>query len=640
MILKAPSGAGGKSERERIAMATAGLSISGGKPRRRGGIPSSSNPPIRAGNAMQARLSPQKGNILMCSRPDIRAFLGAPRPADVGAWKRPSRPADPGAEEARPPRWRRLELTWRGGRLVPVAANRTQAPLGFSTPPHRASEEPPSLPGCRPEVSAEPEAARPEAWVEPGAWAERTGARPTLLARCTQGARSYGVLAAAVHPCQVKEIQVRRGPRAGSRVPLASLLVTDQSGVDATVLLWRRSAYRAVSVGAGDVLFLTGLRPSEDVWTGEKVLQSTFASKLLHLGHVSAPAFPRDSGRVDAASVAALCRFLGERRPSLLASPARPPRDPAGPPYAPRWARAVNSLVHALLRVKDAYVSTEWRAEAESWRRSALERHAVASAVGAGGQRGALVLRGSALDWLPRFRRRPDAVWDVRFLLVREGRDWPVPELHATYWSAARPLDPADPRLAPFLRDAAGGAVEMDVDTLLSQEYSGEVALKVRVLTFGFRSSRRTARPGLDVRTSLSEVAAALSDDTTYPGCGRCAAELECDANGIYRPCYPCLPAGLVRRYYRPAALTIGRRDGRRVRVEVPGVGVEKILGVAPEQLQKDSGAGVRAATERLRLVLSGESAVSVRSHFVCDENGAPVSRELTLLDLQLAAQA
>ncbi|XP_077469942.1 shieldin complex subunit 2 isoform X2 [Stigmatopora argus] len=570
----------------------------------------------------------------MCSRPEVRAFLGAPRPADVGAWKRPSRPADVGAEEARPPRWKRLELTWREGRLLPVAAFGTQAPLGFSTPERRGSEELPALPGRRPEPPAEPEAASREA-------GERPDARPTLLAQCTQGARSYGVLVAVVHPCQVKEIQVRRGPWAGSRVPLATLVVTDQSGVDATVLLWRRSAYRALSVGAGDVLFLTGLRPSEDAWTGEKVLQTTFASKLLHLGHVSAPACPPGTGRVDATSVAALCRFLGERRPSLLAAPPRPPQDPTGPAYAPRWARAVNSLVHALLRVKDAYVSTEWRAEAESGHRSALERHAVASAEGAGGQRGALVLRGSALDWLPRFRRHPDAVWDVRFLLVRDGRDWRVPELHATYWSAARPLDPADPRLGPFLRDAGGaGAVEMDVDTLLSQKYSGEVALKVRVLTFGFRSSRRTARPSLDVRTSLTAAAAALSDDTTYSGCGRCAAELESDANGIYRPCYPCLPASLVRRYYRPAALTVRRRDGERVRVEVPAVGVEKILDVAPEQLLKDSGAGVRAATERLRLVLSGESTVSVRSHFVCDENGAPVSQELTLLDLQLAAHA
>lgn len=44
---------------------------------------------------------------------------------------------------------------------------------------------------------------------------------------------------------------------------------------------------------------------------------------------------------------------------------------------------------------------------------------------------------------------------------------------------------------------------------------------------------------------------AVLNDDITYTGCGRCATELDTDANGIYVPCYPCLPHMAVRRYYR-----------------------------------------------------------------------------------------
>lgn len=65
-----------------------------------------------------------------------------------------------------------------------------------------------------------------------------------------------------------------------------------------------------------------------------------------------------------------------------------------------------------------------------------------------------------------------DAVWDIRFLLVREAPDSDLPELHTTPWSDARRVDAADRRLGRF-SCATGRGVEMDVDTLLSQQYSG-----------------------------------------------------------------------------------------------------------------------------------------------------------------------
>ena len=78
--------------------------------------------------------------------------------------------------------------------------------------------------------------------------------------------------------------------------------------------------------------------------------------------------------------------------------------------------------------------------------------------------------------------------------------------------------------------------------------------LRVQVLTFHFQDSppsQDAPQPVLDSSTPLDGVVAALSGDITYTGCGRCSAELETDVNGIYSPCYPCLPHTAVRRFYR-----------------------------------------------------------------------------------------
>ena len=52
--------------------------------------------------------------------------------------------------------------------------------------------------------------------------------------------------------------QMRSGVWAGSSVPLATIVVTDQSGVEVKVLLWRRAAFWALTVFPGDILLITG----------------------------------------------------------------------------------------------------------------------------------------------------------------------------------------------------------------------------------------------------------------------------------------------------------------------------------------------------------------------------------------------
>lgn len=58
--------------------------------------------------------------------------------------------------------------------------------------------------------------------------------------------------------CHVFVSKVKSGPAAGTFVPLASIVVTDQSDVKMKVVLWRRAAFWALTVHPGDILLVTG----------------------------------------------------------------------------------------------------------------------------------------------------------------------------------------------------------------------------------------------------------------------------------------------------------------------------------------------------------------------------------------------
>ncbi|XP_048472335.1 shieldin complex subunit 2 isoform X3 [Rhincodon typus] len=77
------------------------------------------------------------------------------------------------------------------------------------------------------------------------------------LKNCTDRTRKYHVLVTVLFRCLLKEIQIKSGTFAGCRVPIATILVTDQSGVIMKIALWRAAAFWALSVFPGDVLLVT-----------------------------------------------------------------------------------------------------------------------------------------------------------------------------------------------------------------------------------------------------------------------------------------------------------------------------------------------------------------------------------------------
>ncbi|KAG7462599.1 hypothetical protein MATL_G00186480 [Megalops atlanticus] len=469
----------------------------------------------------------------------------------------------------------------------------------------------------------------------------------TLLVRCTTKGARYSVLVAVVYPCHLKEIKVKSGTWAGSTVPLATIVVTDQSGVDMKVILWRTAAFWSLTVNPGDLLLITGVTLNEDKWRGELVLQSSHTSRLLNLGQLTGSHPPPAPQHVNGRTVRELWAYLCKRRPLLLSLPYRKPQDPQTIPHVRLRAMQPDTLVHALLKVTHTSMIAAWREEAESRSRTGGVQKALLTVEQGDGQQGALVLWGAAMAWLQRIQKNKGAVWEFRVLLVKRNGTTGLLELHSTPWGSCEPLFPGDKRAVEFHSWAQPrpASLEIDLRTLLSQKYTGDVEFKGQIMAFQFQGSpSQSASLLMNCDTPSQRILETVSGDVTFTGCGRCGSELDTDDNGIYRPCYPCLPSTSVRRYYRPAMLTV--RDGHsEVCVQVPPVLVQKILlDTPPDRLSKAvaPSSGVRfvqVVADRIGSLLSvpqNTFLLTVRSHFLCDENSVPTSRDFLLLDIHL----
>uniref|UniRef100_A0A5F9CZ13 Shieldin complex subunit 2 n=1 Tax=Oryctolagus cuniculus TaxID=9986 RepID=A0A5F9CZ13_RABIT len=147
----------------------------------------------------------------------------------------------------------------------------------------RASEDRPAAPDV-PRVPRKMKRASHAAVVQRRGSAFKGVRNTSLIKHCHSKSQKYNCLVVVLSPCHVKEVHVKSGPSAGSKVPLATITVTDQSEMTKKVSLWRTAAFWALTVFLGDVILLTDVTVHEDQWAGETVLQSTFTSQLLNLG--------------------------------------------------------------------------------------------------------------------------------------------------------------------------------------------------------------------------------------------------------------------------------------------------------------------------------------------------------------------
>jgi hypothetical protein len=80
----------------------------------------------------------------------------------------------------------------------------------------------------------------------------------SLIKNCDSKNQKYNCLVMVLTPCHVKEITIKSGPNSGSKVPLATIVVIDQSEIKKRVVLWRTAAFGALTVFLGDIILLTG----------------------------------------------------------------------------------------------------------------------------------------------------------------------------------------------------------------------------------------------------------------------------------------------------------------------------------------------------------------------------------------------
>lgn len=78
------------------------------------------------------------------------------------------------------------------------------------------------------------------------------------LKNCCSKNQKYNVLVTIVHPCHIKEIQVKSRPKSSCKVPVATIVVIDQSEIERKVVLWHGAAFWSLTVFPGDIVLLTG----------------------------------------------------------------------------------------------------------------------------------------------------------------------------------------------------------------------------------------------------------------------------------------------------------------------------------------------------------------------------------------------
>ncbi|XP_063636898.1 shieldin complex subunit 2 isoform X7 [Pan troglodytes] len=442
--------------------------------------------------------------------------------------------------------------------------------------------------------------------------------KTSLIKNCDSKSQKYNCLVMVLSPCHVKEINIKFGPNSGSKVPLATVTVIDQSETKKKVFLWRTAAFWAFTVFLGDIILLTvlafrmlslkflvcsfflkNMHPEcwimkslecctssswlgsgeplffnvvihEDQWIGETVLQSTFSSQLLNLGSYSSIQPEEYSSVVSDVVLQDLLAYVSSKHSYLRDLPPRQPQRVNSIDFVELEHLQPDVLVHAVLRVVDFTILTE----AVYSYRGQKQKKVMLTVEQAQDQHYALVLWGPGAAWYPQLQRK-----------------------------------------------------------------KGVVLIKAQIseLAFPITAAQKIA---LNAHSSLKSIFSSLPN-IVYTGCAKCGLELETDENRIYKQCFSCLPFTMKKIYYRPALMTAvdGRHD---VCIRVESKLIEKILlNISADCLNRvivpsseiTYGMVVADLFHSLLAVSAEPCVLKIQSLFVLDENSYPLQQDFSLLD-------
>ncbi|XP_015488068.1 shieldin complex subunit 2 isoform X3 [Parus major] len=463
----------------------------------------------------------------------------------------------------------------------------------------------------------------------------------SLLKNCCIKNQKYNILVTVVHPCHIKEIQMKTKPKSSCKVPVATVVVTDQSETEKKVVLWRGAAFWSLTVFPGDIILLTDVIMYENHWCGEVMLQSTFTSQLLNLGNCSALNPEEFYPLVDGGVLLGLLAYISSEFPHFRDIPQRQVQRLDDVQYVQLDQLQPNTLVHSVLKIISISVLTE---SVYSYR-GGSQRKVILTVEQNRDQPYRMVLWGAGAAWCPQLQRKKDHIWDFKYLLVQHSSVSGDLELHTTPWSSYECLFDDDKRAVEFKEKFQKSQTSLMELTKLSahleEKCSGVIQVKAHILELQFTISTGQYKQLIfSADTSLECVLASLPM-ITYTGCAKCGLELQADENMIYKQCIRCLPYSKVKTFYRPALMTV-EDEGYEIYVHVVSELLEKIFLNIPADWLKRSvvpSSDITYSTivaDLCHSLLADTEAsylLEIRSHFVLDDNSYPLQKDFHLLN-------
>ncbi|XP_074856199.1 shieldin complex subunit 2 [Carettochelys insculpta] len=462
-----------------------------------------------------------------------------------------------------------------------------------------------------------------------------------LLKNCCFRDQKYNVLVTVVHPCQVKEIQIKSRPKSSSKVPIATITVIDQSEIEKKVVLWRAAAFWSLTVFPGDIVLLTDVTVYENHWYGEMMLQSTFTSQLFNLGSCSSIDPKELSHVVDVNVLQDLLAYVSSEFACFRDLPHRQPQKLDSIKLVQLDQLQPDTLVHSIVKLVSITILTEsvYSYKGEKQRKIILTVEQIKD------QHYLMVLWGSGAAWCPQLQRKKDHIWEFKYLLAQRSSISGGIELHTTPWSSCECLFDDDKRAIEFIEKYQKSEKPLIKTTNLSahlkEKCSEVIQLKAHVLELKFTiATPKYKQLIFDADTSLEHILASLPM-IVYSGCAKCGLELQIDENKIYKRCLSCLPFNKVRKFYRPALMT-AEDKGCEIYIQVASELMEKIFLNIPADLlnrfivpPSDTTYGMIVADLCQSMLADTEASylLDIRSHFMLDENSYPLQQDFFLLD-------
>ncbi|XP_013915365.1 PREDICTED: protein FAM35A [Thamnophis sirtalis] len=400
---------------------------------------------------------------------------------------------------------------------------------------------------------------------------EKAQKQLSLLKDCVEKSRKFSVLVVVLHPCHIKEIKT--GSTASCKVPLATVVVADQSEVRQKVVLWRAAAFLSLTVFPGDIVLFTDVVVCENRWVGEMMLQSTFTTKLVNLGSCSAINPKEASHIVDCRRLQDLLTYVCTKHSPLHALPPRPRQSLD---HVPRvllsWLKP-DTLVHAVLRVINIAVLRESVYSFKGEKQSKI----VLTVEQIKGQPYALVVWGDAATQCLQLQRKKDHIWEFRYLLVKHHPVSGDLELHTTPWSVIECLFDDDERALAF-----------------KEKFEMKASMKMTTLASHLEEKSSVPPPSLS----------------------------------SFRPAVMTVEEGDYE-----ISVRVGPELMEKIFLNIPAAWLKKVV-----ERPSDTTYGMLVADLCHSLLTDSKASylLTIKSHFVLDENSFPLEKDFQLLEFHL----